>query len=138
MLWCYKTFNMNIDTQLKVISLNIHRDIEHKCNNANAFLDLKFNKLIKEFGFTNTEKIKRLKIKNVISDIEIIQTLLKKRGYVKYGDIYTKGFVFVTFGDEKELKQINVKHDINGSKWHVINESFVTGLVVALNYFERA
>ena len=121
---------MNFNKQLEVVRLNINRDIEQKCNNANAFLDIKFNRLLKNYGVN--------KLKYNVSDTEIIQTLLKKRGYIKYGDIYTKGFVFVTFSDGKELTQINVKHDIKGAKWHVINDSFVTGLVIALNYFERA
>ena len=125
-------------TNFENIRLNIKRDVDQKCNNANAYLDLKFNSLIKKYGVVNTDELKRLKIKDVVSDVDIIQVLLKKRGYIKYGDIYTKGFVFVTFVEGKELTQINVKHDIKGSKWHVINESFVTGLVIALNYFERA
>jgi len=128
---------MNFNTQIDLVGLDIQKHILIKCDTANAYLDLRFNQLIKKYGVTSDEQIKELKIKDNYSDVEIIQILLKKRGYSKYGNIYTKGFVFVTFGEDKELKQINIKHDIKKSKWLSINDSFVTGLVIGLNYFER-
>jgi len=94
---------MIFNKQLDFISLNIKMDISNKCNSANAYFDLKINNLIKKYGVTDKKKIKKDKIKNVISDIEIIEKLLKLRGYDKYGKIYTKGFVVVILNEGKEL-----------------------------------
>lgn len=119
---------MNYNHQLDLLSLEINRDINTRCITASAFFDFKINELLKN---------KNYEPQDVIPDIKIIQSLLKKRGYSKYGNIYTKGFVYVMINEGYHLRQINIKHDIKGAKWYIINESFVTGLSIALTYFER-
>lgn len=73
------------------------------------------------------------------SILPIIEGFLKRRGYDKYGSIYTKAFVvvYLNIDTNKNLSSITIQHDIQNSKPTTISESFISGLNIYLNYFER-
>jgi len=110
--------------ELDLLSLRIKRDIEDKCNLANAYLDLKINK---EYSEAN------------IDQIDIVSSLLKRKGYSKNGNIYTKDFVYIKVESKESIKSIHIKHDIPKIKSgiNIIGESYLTSLVIALDYYER-
>ena len=118
-----------IDTEFKLIKDKINNDIHRRCIEASAYLDLKINSIAtKEI---TTEKV---------DEVQIFTTLIKRMGYSKYCNMFSKNFVLVELiGHAGTISEIKVKHDIPGmkTKWHVINESHLSSLMVFVNYFER-
>ncbi len=80
---------------------------------------------------------------NEVDETELVSSALKRRGYLKYGNLYTKGFnVFeVKAKPEKKTKidEVRAWVDIPGkeTKSQIIKESFVTGVIIMANYYER-
>lgn len=66
----------------------------------------------------------------------VVQTL-KRKGYSNYGDLFTKGFV--CFEIEGSIDKIKAWIDIPGlsTRHQEITESFITGVIVAANYYEK-
>ena len=67
----------------------------------------------------------------------LIENYLKKRGYVLNNilnrPVWVNGFVCVHFNG----KRIEIWHDVKNSKSSFVDKSMLTGLPIALNYFER-
>jgi len=80
---------------------------------------------------------------NEVDETEIVSSALKRRGYLKYGNLYTKGFsVFEikTMPDKKtKIDEVRAWIDIPGkeTKSQIIKKSFVTGVIIMANYYER-
>jgi hypothetical protein len=75
-----------------------------------------------------------------INEVPLITTLLKRQGYVHFGDLFTKGFVCIQLSSTKKgLTQIRVWVDIPNerNKVQVIDSSFLTGVVIAVNYYKH-
>ena len=79
--------------------------------------------------------------KNIINDdaLKRCENILKQRSYNRNGNTYHKGFVYVTIEVvDRKLKSIHVYHDFGSKpKGQRIDNNFVTGLMIALPYFER-
>jgi len=67
--------------------------------------------------------------------IGLVSQVLKRKGYSKYGNLFTKGFV--CFEIEKATIKVWVDIPRIQTKKQIITESFVTGVIVAANYYER-
>lgn len=68
-----------------------------------------------------------------------VDSFLKKKGYQKYGNLYTKGFVvFEVVEKTGENPVIFVWQDFGAPKRKQrIEVSIVTGVIIAANYYER-
>jgi len=121
------------------IKNNLFRDVDNKVNALDALCEMEINRLHKKYcsSYGEYESLKNKQKIKLSSDKDIITTMLKRRGYDKYGDIFTKGFLYIETNHGQEINHINIKHDIGNSKPYYIDESFVTGLAIALNYYER-
>jgi hypothetical protein len=85
--------------------------------------------------------IRWLTPKNIINDdaLKRCENMLKQRAYNRNGNTYHKGFVYVTLEVvDRQLKSIHVYHDFGSKpKGQRIDNNFITGLMIALPYFER-
>jgi hypothetical protein len=115
---------MNLYTnQLDISLIKINNKTKLKSEYAKSYLDFKLNELF----------IKR-KIKPFQSKLAIIQKILKIKGYEKYDNIYTKGFIKVIVNGD--INSISVEIDVKDCNATLIFSSFVTGLITTLNYYE--
>jgi hypothetical protein len=72
------------------------------------------------------------------NEVEFIDRYLRKKGYDKYGDIYTKGFVVIKLNlKSKEIVSIEIWVDQVSKSKQQIENNFSTGLIIAENYFSR-
>jgi hypothetical protein len=73
-----------------------------------------------------------------LDDFAFIDRYLRKRGYDEYGSVYTKGFVVIELHKKSGvLVSIDIFHDQVSKGKQVIEKNFVTGLIIAENYFKR-
>jgi hypothetical protein len=72
------------------------------------------------------------------AEFDFINAYLRKQGYSVYGDVYTKGFVVVEIKRiGKEIKSIDIFVDKVSKQKQTIEENFITGVIIAENYFKR-
>jgi hypothetical protein len=70
-------------------------------------------------------------------ELQFIEKYLKRKGYDKYGNIFTKGFVIIEVKvSNKEIQSIEIFNDISKIKQQ-ITVNFSSGLIVAENYYSR-
>jgi hypothetical protein len=107
---------------------------KRKLHLVNEFLESSFGISLSGVKF-NTSKDGH----TTLDELELISGLLKRRGYSKYGNLFTKDFVAVVveISDLRSITKITIKHDITNSSECVITESFITGLNIYLTNFER-
>jgi hypothetical protein len=75
---------------------------------------------------------------DTVDPLEFIYKHLKLKGYNKYGDIYTKGFVVIELKfKSKQLTQIEIFIDQASRSRLIIDENFITSLIISENYFSR-
>jgi hypothetical protein len=75
---------------------------------------------------------------DTVDPLEFIDKHLKRKGYDKYGNIYTKGFVVIDLKfKSKELSQIEIFIDQTSRSRLIIDENFITSLIISENYFSR-
>ena len=68
-------------------------------------------------------------------ELQFIEKYLKRKGYDKYGNIFTKGFVIIEVKvSNKEIQSIEIFNDISKIKQQ-ITVNFSSGLIVAENYY---
>lgn len=108
----------------------------NKLNEFQIFLNYKIDLdvaiAINKINFNKKEK----EIK--INELLIVEGFLKRRDFVKYGNIFTKGFLIIIINESKgKIDDIIIKYDIKNSKPFRINSSFITGINIAINYYER-
>lgn len=75
-----------------------------------------------------------------LEDYDFICNTLKRKGYDKYGDLFTRGFhcfEIVRHRKSQKLELVKYWTDVPSAKVFEINKSFVTGVIIAANYFER-
>jgi len=78
------------------------------------------------------------KTKNTVDELDYIDKYLKKKGYIKYGNIYTKGFIVIEIKlKSKEIDSIEIFIDGISKNKQIISENFTTGLIISENYFSR-
>lgn len=117
--------NSIIDLELKFSLQRIKQNINDSVNYANAFLDM----MIKNIS-------ESVECSCDVDENKIIETLLKKRGYSKNGNLYSRDFVLIQVLNDGKLR---IKHDVPqmGNKWQIIDKSCISGLIISLNYYER-
>lgn len=132
-----------IGLELEFTKNRIHLQIDDRCNDMNMYLSLKYNlRDVKKVKSKEDVNGKHKSITKYVpeSDYEIVNKILKLRGYDKYGNVFTSGFVCVIIDfDGDNVNSVCVKHDIpkTTTKDFILSNSIITGLPIALNYFEK-
>jgi len=72
-----------------------------------------------------------------LNELELTTTILKKKGFDKFGNLFTKGFLCVEiFTDkEKQITNIDIWVDVKNTKVQRITKNFITNIIISVNYY---